>query len=199
MTVIIENQVSAKETIFQRSGENNRMKQNSFFLFSLIHICILVTMSTDAAPRSSAKGQTNQEVSAQLPVLRVYDKQQFIKYVENDDLAKVSQLVKENPAYLNITGDDDWTPVFFAARFGRIKVLRFLLESGAEVDRLDMHGFAPLHHASSNNQQEAVKVLLDKGAKINLRCRVGVTATRLAYSNGHTALENYLKSRGGMR
>lgn len=42
-----------------------------------------------------------------------------------------------------------------------------LIENGAKINSIDLHGWTPLHYAASNSDLQFAKLLIDKGAKIN--------------------------------
>jgi peptide-methionine (S)-S-oxide reductase len=63
--------------------------------------------------------------------------------------------------------------VAFAAQFGRAKILKRLLKAGEDPDRFNPPGAhahsTPLHQAAWNGHAEAIRVLLDHGARRDLR------------------------------
>ena len=61
------------------------------------------------------------------------------------------------------------TPLHMAAYNGHTKVVKLLLENGAQVDAQDHEGKTPLIHACTGPFQETVALLLEAGADINAR------------------------------
>jgi len=55
----------------------------------------------------------------------------------------------------------------FAAFNGHSEIVLFLLDSGAEIDRVDFMGRTALLYASTGPFPETVKILLDRGADPN--------------------------------
>ncbi|QHN71123.1 hypothetical protein [Mollivirus kamchatka] len=83
------------------------------------------------------------------------------------------------------------TPLHFAARKGKARVVLALLEAGAQIDSTDNQGFTALHVAAAKGRIDVVEVLLDAGANPLLLARDRrdgislVSAEFLARSAGH--------------
>ncbi|XP_030384815.1 myotrophin [Scaptodrosophila lebanonensis] len=58
-------------------------------------------------------------------------------------------------------------PLHYAADFGQLKVLKFLIEMGADVNKSDKHGITPLLAAVWEGHTSCVQLLLEKGANKN--------------------------------
>ncbi|EDW88799.1 myotrophin [Drosophila yakuba] len=58
-------------------------------------------------------------------------------------------------------------PVHYAADFGQLNVLQFLINIGADVDRKDKHGITPILAAIWEGHTSCVELLLKKGASKN--------------------------------
>lgn len=85
--------------------------------------------------------------------------------VMGGDLEAVKLLLAKNLALLEATDDEaGTTPLAFAAGFGHIELVRFLLEKGANVNARDSRGVSPLFIAVWLKQTECVRALLEKGA-----------------------------------
>lgn len=65
---------------------------------------------------------------------------------------------------------DGLTPLHLAAQYGRIELLKKLLDCGAYIDEPDLWGATPLILAVIYNQKEIVEILLDRNAKITDAC-----------------------------
>ena len=71
--------------------------------------------------------------------------------------------------------------LYQAAFDGDVQTILRLLEAGAEIDAVDpKHGDTPLLFAIENLQDEAVRVLLERGADPNLRGYRGTTPLQAA-------------------
>lgn len=58
------------------------------------------------------------------------------------------------------------TPLMYAAREGHLPAVRLLVESGADVNALDMNDIPPLMLAISNNRIDVARYLIGRGADI---------------------------------
>jgi ankyrin repeat protein len=83
-----------------------------------------------------------------------------------------------------------------AALYGNLKGVRTLLNSGANVNARNQHGFAALHWAAMNGHLAMVRLLLDGGANINARDGDGWTTLIYAARLGHLAMVRLLLDRG---
>ncbi len=55
------------------------------------------------------------------------------------------------------------------------KVLRMLLDAGADVNAADKHGVTPIYKAAESRSAKAVRMLLDAGADVRAADKHGVT------------------------
>src|SRR5205807_666428 len=133
---------------------------------------------------------------------------------------EVSRLLLDHGANINLVNKFGDTALTLAGSFGQTKVVRFLLERGADVRIGDMafalggiaytgdvsllkemiekgadvnarvkeDGSTALHTASSVNQVEAARLLLDKGAIVDARNREGRTPLSFAAQSGSPAM-----------
>ncbi|KAH8408171.1 hypothetical protein KR222_006143 [Zaprionus bogoriensis] len=58
-------------------------------------------------------------------------------------------------------------PIHYAADFGQLSVLKFLIKLGADVNNKDKHGITPLLAAVWEGHTNCVEYLLEKGADRN--------------------------------
>ena len=79
---------------------------------------------------------------------------------------------------------------------GDISRIAFLIEHGADVNKLDAQGYAPLHTAARNRRAELISALLAYKADINLKDRDGFTALHHAMLRNHPESVKALVSRG---
>jgi ankyrin repeat protein len=72
------------------------------------------------------------------------------------------------------------SPLSKAAEYGNMRVVKLLLEKGADLDSEDKHGQTPLLLASRKGNVEVVKLLLEKGANVESKDDSGWTPLLLA-------------------
>eukprot|EP01102_Stenamoeba_stenopodia_P014862 TRINITY_DN4999_c0_g1_i1.p1 TRINITY_DN4999_c0_g1~~TRINITY_DN4999_c0_g1_i1.p1 ORF type:complete len:213 (-),score=27.43 TRINITY_DN4999_c0_g1_i1:77-715(-) len=106
-------------------------------------------------------------------------------------------LMKTSPNCVNERAEYQKTPLHYAATVvGGGCLISELIESGAEVNAVDMWGMTPLHSAVDENRLDVVKLLLDNGARIGIRLKDGRTPLHLAVSKGNIAMILELLKRG---
>jgi hypothetical protein len=67
-----------------------------------------------------------------------------------------------------------------------------------DINVKDNNGRTVLMYAAINGKDDIVKLLVEKGAKVNLRANNGDTASTLAYDLGEIDIYNYLKAHGAV-
>lgn len=68
------------------------------------------------------------------------------------------------------------TPLMVAAKAGHVKVVKVLLELGANINAQDRFGITPVMLAAANGHKEVVSLLLKAGAMPFLRSELGLDA-----------------------
>ena len=86
----------------------------------------------------------------------------------NDDLEKATIYLKERPDDLDLPDNAGNTPLQIAALEGFIDIVKFLLESKANIDTRNIDKDTPLIDAVENGHVDVVKLLLDHGANPRL-------------------------------
>ena len=110
----------------------------------------------------------------------------------NGDLPLVKTLVLKNRAQLDHIG---WTPLHYAASRGQLEVSQFLIDNGALVNSLNLGGTTPLMMAVQSGNDYLVKLLLDKGANLQLRNDLGLSAIDIADIYNKPVISEGLRSR----
>ena len=93
------------------------------------------------------------------------------------NLALVKTLVLKHKAILDHIG---WTPLHYACAKGHLEVAEFLIVNGALIDSVSLNGTTPLMMAVQSGNEQLVKLLLDKGANLQLRNTQGLSAIDIA-------------------
>ncbi|HEX5323530.1 MAG TPA: ankyrin repeat domain-containing protein [Capsulimonadaceae bacterium] len=123
---------------------------------------------------------------------------------DRDDLTTVKTLV-DHGADVNISSDEHWTALIGAA-FGMnagaqrpqaVDCVRFLLDHKANIDAVADYGGTALMCASSVGNADMVQLLLERGAKVNIReATYGNTALIDASQAGSLASVKLLLAHG---
>jgi uncharacterized protein len=100
--------------------------------------------------------------------------------------AKVSEILKRDPDAGSRCSGDGFTPLHFAAFFGRPEVARDLIRHGADVAAVANNPMkvTPLHSAAAAHSGEIVRLLVENGAPANARQEGGWTALHEAAQIG---------------
>ena len=96
------------------------------------------------------------------------------------------------------TASGGYTPLYYAAFRGHAKVVRVLLEAGADPNvRTEQGGYTPLYHAARGGHAEMVRDLLQANADINARtARTNSTPLYTAAFRGHAEIVRALLKAG---
>lgn len=108
------------------------------------------------------------------------------------ELPVVKTLVLDKKVDVNKTG---WTPLHYACSTGRLDVAQFLIANGAKVNALSPSETTPLMMAVSSGNDELIKLLLDKGADLQMRNHEGFSAIDVAELFSKDGIRDGLKSR----
>ena len=148
---------------------------------------------------------------------------EFLKAVTEGDAAKARELLKKNPSLAKARGQDGVSALLQAVYRGHDRIVSLLLASGIELDIFEAaatgragrvrallkskpdlanafapDGFTPLGLAAFFGHREAVEVLLDGGAQVNVSSRNALKAVplRSAAVAGHLVIARLLVARG---
>jgi ankyrin repeat protein len=108
------------------------------------------------------------------------------------NLPLVKTLVIGHKAQLDHIG---WTPLHYACAKGQLEVAQFLIANGATVDSMSLGNTTPLMMAVQSGNELLVKLLLDKGADLQLRNDQGLTAIDIADIYDKAWISEGLRSR----
>ena len=104
---------------------------------------------------------------------------------EEIKLAKVDMLVKLG-VDVNVVNKNN-TPLMSACIFGSEKIVKLLIDNGADVHQKDDIGRDALMIASwlGDNNEKVLELLIDNGAEVNQKNNYGRTALMLASMRGY--------------
>jgi ankyrin repeat protein len=80
-------------------------------------------------------------------------------------------------------GTSRTTPMLGAFKFGDMEVAKELLALGAPIDFADGNGITMLGRSALNNEVEMAKMLIDRGANVNVQDKLGMTPLLWAASS----------------
>ena len=108
------------------------------------------------------------------------------------NLPLVKTLVLKNKALIDHIS---WTPLHYACAKGHLEVAQFLIANGAIVDSMSLGNTTPLMMAVQSGNEQLVKLLLDKGADLQIRNAQGLTAIDIADIYDKAWISEGLRSR----
>jgi len=91
----------------------------------------------------------------------------LLKAARSGNLSKVKTLVEVHGADVNYEAQS-CTVLHYAAFYNHIHIVRFLVESGANVNKQNLSGLTPLHWALEKGDLELMKHLIGHGADPNV-------------------------------
>jgi len=112
--------------------------------------------------------------------------------IEKGDYDAVQRLIHAK-VNVNDRGNRDKSPLHFAAAKGDARIVRLLLDAGADIGArafvgVTFHGGTPLHMAARANHVEIIKLLLQAGTDVNIRSGKNQVDT-IGYTPLHSACE----------
>ena len=164
LTFVVSNiLVSAYRAIFQKSLSNSMLTK------AILPAAILLAIVIYAQQEDLPKEQVQSAISEAVPEVSIH-----IAALQGDNkaihqhIAAGSNLNKPEPSASS-------TPLITASLFGKIEVVRALVEAGADVNYQNKEGSTALHTAAFFCHPEIVGILLDNGADKSIRNNAGST------------------------
>jgi hypothetical protein len=99
-------------------------------------------------------------------------KDNFIGVLGAGDITGIGKLLNDDPGLIAIKGENDETPLHWAAKNGRQVVAELLLTKGADVNARNGYDETPLHLAAFRGDRAMAELLMSKGADVNAEKRV---------------------------
>ena len=115
-------------------------------------------------------------------------------------LEVVTHFVETSPSSLDDYAPDGFTALGLACYFGHEAVARYLVTSGADVNRSSNNGFQvyPIHSACADNNTAIARILVNNGAEVNVKQQAGATPLHAAAQNGNIDLLVLLLEHGAL-
>ncbi|KAI9762012.1 MAG: hypothetical protein M4579_000648 [Chaenotheca gracillima] len=88
------------------------------------------------------------------------------RVAEEGDYDDLARLLLDNNALVDARTNVGWTPLHEAAKAGNVKVMRVLIERGADVHIHNIHAAPPFFEATKWGRLEAMRILLDEGVDV---------------------------------
>ena len=85
-------------------------------------------------------------------------------------------------------------PIYWAAKFGRLKVAELLIKFGINIYQIDNNGQTCLFYAAREGQLEMCKFLINRGCKYDLIDNNKKTPLHFAKTSKHPSVVEYLTS-----
>jgi ankyrin repeat protein len=109
------------------------------------------------------------------------------------DRVETARMLIADGADVNEAGPDNFTPLHWAAYYGKTEMAKLLLSKGAQVNPRSPGYGTPLTIAAQYGFNDTARVLLDKGADASIADASGQTALQYATEHNNVALIALLK------
>lgn len=102
--------------------------------------------------------------------------------------------VEINPSKVSSSYEtSDVNPLCLAISKGDITTVKQIISYGIDINETTNRGMTPLMYAAIYNQSEIAKLLLEKGAKLDMKDKSGSTALDHAKNSGFESVVEVLK------
>ena len=107
------------------------------------------------------------------------------------------QLLIDHKADLNAAlQKNGYTAMHRAASYNYAKVVKLLIDKGADINKVSNLGYAPLHMAASSGGKEVIEVLLEAKCRLNIQDGEGLTPLMRAIHDEHFEIAFHLINYG---
>jgi ankyrin repeat protein len=101
-----------------------------------------------------------------------FDTQTFLHEMNDDNAKKLSDAIHKNDTVTasslissgSVNLNDEPLPLHHAAQRGRVEIMTMLLDAGADINAVDKYRYTACHFAIANDQFDALKLLVERGA-----------------------------------
>ena len=100
----------------------------------------------------------------------------FLSIVEKNEIEKVKMMLNQSKCHLKeVEPQNNKTALHIAAECGHDKLMKILIDAGADVNVRSSGGLSPLHYAVKEAKLICVEILLKKEASVTARDICGKT------------------------
>jgi ankyrin repeat protein len=144
-------------------------------------------------------------IRAGMPVASASGQPAIVPVLDSEDaeIARLRAMIQNSPDLINAPGEGAMTPLSLAASKGQLRVARFLLDHGADINRRSSGSIAmvgmlqttdatPLHYAAASGHRAMVELLLERGAAVDARSKEGLTPLHLTANRGFQSVSEAL-------
>ena len=141
--------------------------------------------------------KTAAEARAELTRLGIaYTAAAFVDSATGGNLAVVKLFVQAGMSVESKRGSLGYPALHWAAKYGHLEVVKYLVGQGASLTATDNFGETALHIAAHFGHLEVVKYLVGQGASLTATDNFGETALHIAAHFGHLEVVKYLVGQG---
>ncbi len=116
---------------------------------------------------------------------------------ETKEIQRIRSLIRNSPDLINARDLSGITELYKAAHAGHLTVVRFLLDSNANVNAGEGSSpGTPLHAAADAGNKAVVELLLSRGANVNAKDHNDATPLHQAAAKGYQAVAQVLLAKG---
>ncbi|MDD5424979.1 MAG: ankyrin repeat domain-containing protein [candidate division Zixibacteria bacterium] len=116
--------------------------------------------------------------------------------INGGDLARVKNLLNQDPSLLNVKFSSGLTPLNLASYRGKTDIVEALLDMGADMNIGDNENSKPMHNAAVGGHLPVIELLLARGADIDNRDDNGITPFLFACNYRQLETARYLIEKG---
>ncbi|XP_076969544.1 ankyrin repeat domain-containing protein 42 isoform X2 [Tamandua tetradactyla] len=106
--------------------------------------------------------------------------------IQAGDIKQLSKIVESGASINEVDILHKFTPLHWAAHYGSLECLHWLLWHGADITRVTMKGWTAAHIAAIRGQDACMQALMINGANLSVQDDRGCTPLHLAATHGHS-------------
>ena len=118
---------------------------------------------------------------------------EVFKAIIKGEVEKLDAYVNQGFDIKARTEKEKWTRLHMATRAIRKPInldsLKYLINSGIDLNAQDMYGNTALHYAAAKKDPEAIKILLEAGSEVDIENRDGITPLHQSLLKNPKSLE----------